>query len=78
MLSRGERLGLDGVARAPPVGYLVAGPLAALLGARVVLAAGGDLGIGFMALALVPRATRELTSPLPGEPPASAIAEAAA
>jgi MFS family permease len=43
-----------------PVGYLIAGPLAAAFGARVVLGVGSVIGIVLLALALVPRETRSL------------------
>ncbi|HWF35104.1 MAG TPA: MFS transporter [Solirubrobacteraceae bacterium] len=52
-----------------PVGYLVAGPLAAALGARAVLLGGGVIGAALLALALLPRTTREL-----GEAPEAAPA----
>lgn len=51
-----------------PVGFAVAGPLASLLGARVLLGAGGAVAFVLLCLGLVPRSTRTL-----GErPPASA------
>jgi len=43
-----------------PVGYLLAGPLADRLGQQEVMVAGGLLGSLIMALALLPRSTREL------------------
>lgn len=43
-----------------PVGYLLAGPVAARLGAVEVMVVGGLLGSGVMALALLPRSTRQL------------------
>jgi MFS family permease len=43
-----------------PVGYLVAGPLAQAFGARTVLGIGSVIGLGLLALGLLPRATREL------------------
>jgi len=43
-----------------PVGYLLAGPVAERLGAVEVLVGGGLLGTLAMALALLPRSTREL------------------
>jgi MFS family permease len=43
-----------------PVGYLVAGPLASALGARTVLGVGSAIGAVLLALALLPRSTREL------------------
>ncbi|MGA2011945.1 MAG: MFS transporter [Solirubrobacteraceae bacterium] len=43
-----------------PLGFALAGPLASVLGARTLLGAGGVVTVGLLALALVPRATREL------------------
>jgi len=43
-----------------PLGFALAGPLASVLGARALLGAGGVITVGLLALALVPRATREL------------------
>jgi MFS family permease len=43
-----------------PVGYLLAGPLAATFGARTVLGVGSAIGFVLLLLALVPRSTREL------------------
>jgi MFS family permease len=43
-----------------PLGYLVAGPLAAAFGARTVLVVGSVIGLLLLAAALVPRSTREL------------------
>jgi hypothetical protein len=43
-----------------PIGYLVAGPLASVLGLRVVLGVGSILGIAALGVALMQRATREL------------------
>lgn len=43
-----------------PVGYLLAGPLAEAVGATDLLVAGGVVGSVVMALALLPRSTREL------------------
>ncbi|MDQ6775710.1 MAG: MFS transporter [Actinomycetota bacterium] len=43
-----------------PLGYLLAGPLAAALGARTVLLAGSLIGGAILMLALLPRETREL------------------
>ena len=43
-----------------PLGYLVAGPLAATLGARNVLGVGSAIGLALIAMALLPRSTREL------------------
>ncbi|HWF54113.1 MAG TPA: MFS transporter [Solirubrobacteraceae bacterium] len=45
-----------------PVGYVIAGPLAAALGARVVLGAGAVLGFAMLAAALLSRTVRELPS----------------
>ncbi len=43
-----------------PLGYLLAGPLAAALGPRTVLGAGAAVGLGLLALGLLPRSVREL------------------
>jgi MFS family permease len=43
-----------------PVGYLVAGPLADAFGPRVVLGVGSVIALVLLALALLPRSTREL------------------
>lgn len=43
-----------------PVGYLLAGPIAERLGATEVMVGGGIVGALAMALALIPRSTREL------------------
>jgi predicted MFS family arabinose efflux permease len=48
-----------------PVGYLIAGPLAELVGARVVLGVGSAIGLGLLAAALIPRQTRELRDGAP-------------
>jgi MFS family permease len=60
-----------------PVGFVLAGPLASLLGARVVLGAGGALGVLATLVTLLPKSTRELTNepwdgsaPLPVSGPA--------
>jgi MFS family permease len=45
-----------------PVGFVLAGPLASLLGARVVLGAGGALGVLATLVTLLPKSTRELTN----------------
>jgi predicted MFS family arabinose efflux permease len=45
-----------------PLGFAVAGPLAAVFGARNVLAVGSVLALGMVAMALLPRSTRELSS----------------
>ena len=54
-----------------PVGYLLAGPVAAALGAQPVMVVGGVLGSLAMVLALLPGSTRELTR-WEGGPPAPA------
>jgi len=43
-----------------PLGYAVAGPLAGAFGARTVLGVGSAIGLVLLALALVPRSTRQL------------------
>lgn len=43
-----------------PVGFAVAGPLAAALGARTVLGVGAAVAFVMLALALLPRSTRAL------------------
>jgi MFS family permease len=43
-----------------PLGYLIAGPLADSFGARTVLGVGAVIGVGLLALALVPRSVRQL------------------
>lgn len=43
-----------------PVGYLLAGPLASVFGARTVLGVGSAIGLALLLLALLPRSTREL------------------
>jgi hypothetical protein len=43
-----------------PAGQIVAGPLAGAFGARVVLGVGGAIGLGLLALTLLPRSTRTL------------------
>ncbi len=43
-----------------PVGFAIAGPLAAVFGARTVLGVGSAIGLVLLLLALVPRSTREL------------------
>jgi MFS family permease len=43
-----------------PLGYLVAGPLAAALGPRTVLGVGSLIGLALLAVGLAPRSTREL------------------
>jgi MFS family permease len=54
-----------------PVGYLVAGPLTETFGPRLVLGAGSVIGLGLLALALLPRSTRELGAAPLTEPPAA-------
>ena len=51
-----------------PLGFAVAGPLAAAFGARTVLGVGGGAAVVMLALALTPRATRALNGePAPGD-----------
>jgi hypothetical protein len=50
-----------------PVGYFVAGPLATTFGARTVLGVGSGVGLALLLVALVPRATRTLPGPPPGD-----------
>jgi hypothetical protein len=50
-----------------PLGYLVAGPLAATFGARTVLGVGSGVGLVLLLLGLIPRSTRTLRGPPPGE-----------
>jgi MFS family permease len=50
-----------------PVGYFVAGPLAAAFGARTVLGVGSGIGLVLLLTALIPRSTRTLSGPPPGE-----------
>jgi MFS family permease len=47
-----------------PLGFVLAGPLAASFGAREVLGAGGVIGLVLVALALLPRTTRTLGRPV--------------
>ena len=56
-----------------PLGFLLAGPMAAAVGATTVLALGSAVGVVLLALALLPRSTRELTGA-----PAAASPEARA
>jgi MFS family permease len=54
-----------------PIGYLLGGPLAAIIGPRTVLGVGSLIGLVLLALALLPRSTRELgdgTATAPGSP----------
>lgn len=44
-----------------PLGFALAGPLAAALGPRTVLGVGGAAALAMLTLALIPRSTRELT-----------------
>jgi hypothetical protein len=43
-----------------PLGFAIAGPLAASLGARTVLGLGSVIGLVLLAGGLIPRATRQL------------------
>jgi MFS family permease len=45
-----------------PLGFVVAGPLAAAFGARTVLGVGAVAGLAMLALALTPRSTRALSA----------------
>jgi hypothetical protein len=54
-----------------PLGYLLAGPVAAAIGDTRVLIVGGLIGMTTMALGLVPRSSRELTRL--ADPPALAV-----
>jgi hypothetical protein len=45
-----------------PVGFLLAGPLASLLGAQTVLGVGGGIGVVATLVTLLPRSTRRLTN----------------
>jgi MFS family permease len=57
-----------------PLGYLLAGPVAAKLGEPAVLIGGGLLGTAAMTLALLPRSIRTLTRTVsPSRPLASAL-----
>jgi len=56
-----------------PLGYLLAGPLAGVFGARAVLGAGGAIGMLVTLVALSPRSTRELA-----DEPAGALVPAPA
>ena len=44
-----------------PLGFAIAGPLAGAVGARTVLAVGAAVALAMLVVAMVPRATRELT-----------------
>ena len=59
-LSRVSAYDWMGSAALLPVGYLVAGPLASVFGARTVLGVGSVIGLVLLAFALVPKSTREL------------------
>lgn len=59
-----------------PVGFVLAGPLGAALGARTVLGLGGGIGVLATLIALLPRATRELPAS-PGLQPSSSRASSA-
>jgi MFS family permease len=48
-----------------PLGYLLAGPLAELFGARTVLGVGSVIGLALLALGLASRSVRELGDPVP-------------
>jgi MFS family permease len=50
-----------------PLGYLIAGPLAGAVGARVVLGVGSAIGLGLLLLALTSRSVRELRDPASAE-----------
>jgi hypothetical protein len=52
-----------------PIGYLLAGPLAAALGAQLVLGVGSAIGVILLLVALLPRSTRELSGPPPDAQP---------
>jgi MFS family permease len=53
-----------------PVGYLLAGPLAAAIGARTVLGLGCVIGLALLAIGLAPRSVRELGDDVsPEQPP---------
>ena len=45
-----------------PIGFVTAGPLASVFGARTVLGVGGAVGVAATLLTLIPRSTRELTA----------------
>jgi predicted MFS family arabinose efflux permease len=61
-----------------PLGFAIAGPLAATLGARTVLAVGATVALAMLVLALVPRGTRELVDEGPDGAGGAAGADAAA
>ncbi|MGA9857169.1 MAG: MFS transporter [Solirubrobacteraceae bacterium] len=49
-----------------PLGQAIAGPLAVLLGVRTVMGVGAGIGVVLIALALLPRSTRQLHGAAPG------------
>lgn len=55
-----------------PLGYLLAGPLAELFGARIVLGVGSAIGLALLALGLASRSVRELGDEVPAGASASA------
>jgi MFS family permease len=55
-----------------PVGFLIAGPLAAALGPRLVLGAGAVIGVTALVIALCSRSVRDL-EPRPGGPEPSEV-----
>jgi MFS family permease len=55
-----------------PLGYLLAGPLAELFGARLVLGVGSVIGLALLALGLASRSVRELGDEVPTGASASA------
>ena len=64
-----------------PLGYLIAGPLASVLGARTVLGVGCLIGLVLLAVGVAPRSVRELdggsiTEQLPREVAIEAGSEA--
>ncbi len=74
-LSRVSAYDWMGSAALLPVGYLVAGPLASVFGARTVLGAGSVIGLVVLALALVPKSTRELGDGRPAKQAAGALGD---
>jgi MFS family permease len=58
-----------------PLGYLLAGPLAELFGARVVLGVGSGMGLVLLALGLASRSVRDLGDEVPAGAAAAASAE---
>jgi len=55
-----------------PLGYLLAGPLAEVFGARVVLGVGSAIGLALLALGLASRSVRDLGDEVPAGASASA------